>query len=267
MAKLLLKKLDERRCCAGVSNLSRPRFRPRKEVTMRFARVAIGYALAFTFVVHPFFARLSAADASGAAPHSGPVRHFSVSLGTAALAINEFVPGPAHDWDGSSAFSSRDDEWVEVVNPGTAALDLTPFFITDSDTIPRYGFTGSLAAGARLVVFGKQSYDWERATGHPAFGFSLSNSGDAVMLWQVTAGDTVLIDSYAYKSHEAAADRAIGRLPDASGAWSLFDGLNPYTGSAPPHGNGCSPSLGGENACTPTPVQNATWGRMKALYR
>ena len=234
---------------------------------MRLARVAIGYALVFTFVFHPFSARLSAADVSGVAPHTGPVRHFTVSAGPAALAINEFVPGPAHDWDGSGAYSSRDDEWIEVVNPGVAALALSAFFITDSDTIPRYAFSGSLAAGARLVVFGKQAYDWERATGHPAFGFSLGNAGDAVMLWQVSAGDTVLIDTYAYKSHEAAADRAIGRLPDASGTWALFDALNPYTGTVPPQGNGCSPSLGGANACTPTPVHNATWGRMKALYR
>ena len=234
---------------------------------MRFARVAIGYALVFTFVLHPFFARLSAADASAVAPHAAPVRNFTVSLGTAALAINEFVPGPAHDWDGSGAFSARDDEWIEVANPGTTALALTPYFITDADSIPRYAFSGSLAAGTRLVVFGKQAYDWERATGHPAFGFSLSNTGDAVMLWQVTAADTVLIDTYAYKSHEAAADRAIGRLPDASGTWALFDALNPYTGTVPPQGNGCSPSLGDANACTPTPVHNATWGRMKALYR
>lgn len=234
---------------------------------MRLARVATVCALVFTFAFHPFTARPSAADASGVALHTTPVRNFTVSPGPAALAINEFVPGPAHDWDGSGAFSSRDDEWIEVVNPGVAILDLAPFFITDSDTIPRYRFSGSLAPGARLVVFGKQAYEWERATGHPAFGFSLSNTGDAVMLWQVTAGDTALIDTYAYRSHEAAADRSIGRLPDASGTWALFDALNPYTGTVPPQGNGCSPSLGDTNACTPTPVQNATWGKMKAFYR
>ena len=234
---------------------------------MRLASVAFGCALVSSIAFVSFPLSAGAAEAPGSAPSVTPVRHFTVSAGPAALAINEFVPGPSHDWDGSGAFSSRDDEWIEVVNPGAAPLDLAPFFITDDDTIPRYAFSGSLAAGARRVVFGKQSYDWERATGHPAFGFSLSNSGDAVMLWQVTGGDTALIDTYAYRSHEAAADRASGRLPDASGGWVLFDALNPYTGTLPPQGNGCPPTLGDANACVPTPVRNVTWGRMKALYR
>ena len=75
------------------------------------------------------------------------------------------------------------------------------------------------------MVTGRESYDWGRASGFPAFGFSLANSGDAVLLWQVTGDDTTLVDQYAYRAHEAAADRAIGRLPEGTGAWVLFDGL------------------------------------------
>lgn len=183
------------------------------------------------------------------------------------LRLNEIMAGPARDWDGSGAFSSRDDEWVEVANTGAAPLDLSSFLITDGDSIPRYAFTGTLAAGARLVIYGKNSWDWERATGHPAFGFSLSNTGDSVLLWQVVAAETLLVDSYKYVSHQAAADRAIGRHPDGSGDWALFDGLNPYTGTTPPQGNGCNPSPGALNICGDTPTRPVTWGSVKSLYR
>ena len=177
------------------------------------------------------------------------------------------MAGPARDWDGSGTFSSRDDEWVEVVNTGAGAIGLSNFLITDGDTIPRFALSGTLAAGERLVIYGKTSYDWERANGYPAFGLSLSNAGDRVMLWQVSGPDTVLMDSYAYGSHEAAADRAIGRFPDGSGPWVLFDGLDPYTGSTPPAGNSCDPTPGSPNTCESTPASALTWGRLKTLYR
>src|SRR5438128_5040225 len=106
------------------------------------------------------------------------------------LRLNEFLAGPARDWDGSGAFSSRDDEWVEVLNAGSVSLDLTGYVLTDGDSIPRFAFSGSLAAGEHLVVYGRASYDWERANGLPAFGLSLANTGDAVMLWQVVGSDT-----------------------------------------------------------------------------
>lgn len=180
--------------------------------------------------------------------------------------LNEILAGPARDWDGSGAFSSRDDEWIEIANPGASVADLAGFFVTDGDTIPRYAFSGTLAPGAVLLVTGKMSYDWEKATGHPAFGLSLGNSGDSVMLWQVMGADTVLVDAYAYKSHEAAADRASGRAID-SADWQLFDALNPYTGSLLPQGNLCAPTPGALNLCTSTPARPVTWGRVKTLYR
>jgi len=183
------------------------------------------------------------------------------------LRLNEIMAGPARDWDGSGAFSSRDDEWVEVMNTGAAALDLSSFLITDGDSIPRYALSGALAAGGHLVIYGKTSYDWEHATAHPAFGLSLSNSGDSVMLWHVVGAETLLVDSYKYASHEAAADRAIGRHPDGTGDWVIFDGLNPYTGTAPPQGNGCNPSPAAPNLCGETPTRSLTWGSVKSMYK
>ena len=74
------------------------------------------------------------------------------------------------------------------------------------------------------------------------------------------------MDSYAYLSHEAAADRAVGRAPDG-GSWALFDGLNPYVGTTPPPGTNCAPTPGLANVCVSTPARTPTWGRLKSLYR
>ena len=198
---------------------------------------------------------LATAHAAPAGAQTGPT-----------LLLNEFIAGPARDWNGDGAFSTRDDEWVEVLNSGAETLDLSSYLLTDGDRLPRYAFSGTLGTGARRVVFGKDSYDWEKAQGYPAYGLSLSNSGDTVMLWQVVGAETLLVDSYVYKSHEAAADRAVGRLPDG-GSWALLDGLNPYVGTTPPPGTGCSPTPGLADVCDNTPVTPSTWGKLKALYR
>ena len=187
--------------------------------------------------------------------------------GAAAVRLNEIMAGPATDWDQSGAFSTRDDEWIEIVNDGAGPVDLGAFLFTDAGGTPRFGFSGMLAPGERRVVFGSDAVTWERDNGQPVFGLSLGNTGDSAMLWEIAAGETLLVDSYDYASHAAAADRALGRSPDANGAWALFDGMNPYVGGADPQGNGCNPTPGAENVCDITPVEPTSWGRLKSIYR
>jgi hypothetical protein len=86
-----------------------------------------------------------------------------------------------------------------------------------------------------------------------------------VVLWQVTATDTVLVDQVTYADHEADDDRSSGRRPDGGPTWELFDALNPYSGGALPQGNGCAPTPGASNHCT-TAVEEATWGEIKARH-
>lgn len=180
--------------------------------------------------------------------------------------LSEILAGPARDWDGNGVFSSRDDEWIEIYNGGPATADLTPYFVTDGDSIPRFGFTGTLAPGSVLLVTGAMSVAWERATAHPVFGLSLGNTGDQVLLWKVTGSDTTLVDGYAYKTHEAAADRAVGRTPDGS-EWKLEDQLDPYSGTLLPAGTGCPPTPGTPNNCGVVPTKQTSWGHVKAMYR
>jgi hypothetical protein len=180
--------------------------------------------------------------------------------------LSEILAAPARDWDGNGTFSSRDDEWIEILNGGATPADLSAYFVTDGDSIPRYRFSGTLAPGAALLVTGTMSVDWERATSHPVFGLSLGNTGDSVMLWKIEGADTTLVESYTYKAHESAADRATGRVPDGS-EWKLEDGLNPYAGSTQPVGTGCNPTPGAPNSCGIVPTTRVTWGRVKTMYR
>jgi hypothetical protein len=215
----------------------------------------------FAVLAFAFALALALPPAASAARRCG-----SPATSVPGVRLNEILAGPARDWDGSGAFSSRDDEWIEIVNAGSAAVDLAGFLVTDGDSIPRYALSGTLAPGEVRLVTGKTSYDWERANAQPAFGLSLGNTGDSVILWQVTGADTVVVDSYTYKSHEAAADRAVGRHPE-TGQWQLFDALNPYAGTIAPPGNACAPTPAAINACAAAPGRSVTWGSVKAAYR
>lgn len=182
------------------------------------------------------------------------------------LELNEILAGPARDWDGDGVFDARADEWVEVANRTPAPIDLSPYRLSDADSTIRYGFSGSLAAGAVLLVTGKMSEDWERAAGRTATGLSLNNAGDTVILFRVTGADTVAIDRKTYNSIEGATDRSTGRMGDDTAPWALFDGLNKYTGSGQPAGTGCVPTPGGTNGC-PSSVSETTWGKIKKRFR
>ena len=181
------------------------------------------------------------------------------------LMLNEILADPARDWNGDGITHFRDDEWVEIVNVGISPVTLDGYRLAGADTSWRYGFSGTLAPGAELVVYGSQSYAWETANGTPRFGLRLNNTGGTIGLWRLSDIDTVRVDSYTYTDHEADPDRSTGRIPDGGGLWRVFDALNPYTGIALPLGTGCMPSPGGPFLC-PTLVRHETWGGLKRKY-
>lgn len=188
---------------------------------------------------------------------------------TSQVLINEILADPVLDWDGDASVSSKNDEWVEIVNVGAVSVDLSCYRLADASGgfDWRYGFTGALAPGSTLVVYGSDAVAWESANGFPSVGLSLNNGGDTVYLYDTAGGDTTVVDSYAYASFEVADDRAVGRMPDGSATWAIFDALNVYTGSTLPLGTGCAPSPGLSNDCTTTvPVEQSTWGAIKHLY-
>jgi len=205
--------------------------------------------------------------ASGVAVPAGGNAPRAAGAGAPAtdLELNEILAGPARDWDGDGVFDARADEWVEVANRTAAAVDLSPYRLSDADSTIRYAFSGALAPGAVLLVTGRMSEDWERAAGRTATGLSLNNAGDTVILFRLSGSDTIAVDRKTYNSIEGASDRSTGRMGDNTN-WALFDGLNKYTGSGQPTGTGCLPTPGLVNDC-PTAVIGTTWGKIKMRFR
>jgi|AMFO01.1.fsa_nt_gi hypothetical protein len=191
---------------------------------------------------------------------------FCTEAGLCGLVLNEIMADPASDWDGDGIYDYRDDEWVEVYNTGPETVDLSGFLLGDDQGLLTYGFQGSLGPGETLVVYGSQSQAWQEENGFSTVGFSMSNSGDTVVLFHVEGSDTLLIDSHTFNTYEADDDRSTGRNPDGTGEWEIFDALNPYTGDTPPLGNGLAPTPGAPNMGA-TASREATWGRIKAFYR
>src|SRR5262249_23538037 len=91
--------------------------------------------------------------------------------------LNEILAGPPRDWNGDGTVSSRDDEWVEIVNLGATAADLSGYLLSDADSTMRFAFTGLLEAGGHQVIYGLQAVEWQRGNGRAISGLSLNNSG------------------------------------------------------------------------------------------
>jgi len=186
----------------------------------------------------------------------------------AQIAINEFIADPARDWDGDGVLNSRDDEWIEIVNLGKTAVDLSGYRLSDGVDAPvwRYEFAGILAAGGVRLICGSDAEAWEEANGFPIYGLSLNNMGDRIALYRIAGTDTALVDSYSFAEVAARDDRSIGRRSDLPEAWVAFDAYNPCTATCDPAGTGCYPSPGSRNTCL-TATESRTWGAIKAIYR
>ena len=195
---------------------------------------------------------------------------WSVAPALAQLAISEVLADPASDWDGDGEVDYKDDEWVEVVNQGTNEIDLSLYWLRDGlGDAPHLNLFGMLAPEQVAVFYGSDALAWQEANDIGATGFSLNNGGDTVQLLITVAGQEELdvVQSVVYEDHEADDDRSSGRLPE-SGAWALFDGLNPYDGDEEPLGTGCDPTPGLFNDCPDqTPAEATSWSRLKATYR
>ncbi len=191
-----------------------------------------------------------------------PVRGF------AAIVLNELVAAPARDWNGDGEIDYKNDEWVEILNTGSTAVDLTGLYLKDATgDAYHYGFEGSLEPGETLVVYGSDAVAWQAANNAGSSGLSINNGDETIELWRDVPDPRILqvVDFVPIPAHAGASDRAMGRLPDSLD-WVLFDSLNPYSGDLLPTGTGCEPSPGTPNVCDVVGVENLSFGRMKASH-
>ena len=154
----------------------------------------------------------------------------AVEYDRTALRLNEVLPAPAEiDWNGDGA-ANTNDEWIEVYNRGSAAIDLGGWLLDDiaaGGSAPYVIPAGTLLQpGGFLVLFRDRT------------GVTLNNDGDTVRL---LGPDAAEVDTFTYA--KAKNDRSYSRSTDGDGAW---------TETYPP-------SPGRANiAPTPTPTPTAT---------
>lgn len=146
-----------------------------------------------------------------------------VSNGTGQLLVNEIMA------DNDSVYQDPDEagayeDWFEVYNPGTAAVDMSGMYITDNTNNPtkwKVPAGVTIPAGGRLVFMA----DSEAAQGSRHTSWSLSADGEVVAIYGTDG--TTLIDSYTFGPQQT--DVAIGRTTDGAAGWSLFKPATPGT--------------------------------------
>ena len=134
--------------------------------------------------------------------------------------INEILADPdavLGDANGDGIVSTTNDEFVEIVNAGTAAIDLTGFTVSDATSVRHTFGAVTLNPGESVVVFGggvaanytcDATYCFAASTGQTGF----NNTGDTVTLSDALGN---VVDTYTYGA-EAGDNQSIVRDPELS---------------------------------------------------
>ncbi|MDZ7346309.1 MAG: ExeM/NucH family extracellular endonuclease, partial [candidate division KSB1 bacterium] len=135
------------------------------------------------------------------------------------VVINEILADPADDANQNGVVETYADEFVELVNLGTQAADLSGLQLKDASSVRHVFPAGTLVhPGGCLVVFGggTPNGDFGGAIVQTATSgrLELNNSGDTV---QLLNGEQIL-DTVTYGS-EGNSDQSLTRDPDGTGNW------------------------------------------------
>ncbi|MDA8745803.1 CotH kinase family protein [Rubripirellula amarantea] len=145
----------------------------------------------------------------------------AVSVESVVVYINELMADndtTIEDPDEVGAF----EDWVELYNPGTSAVDLSGFYLTDDAAEPtQWAFpSGStIEAGGYLVIWA----DGDTDQGDDHASFKLSASGESVLLYNVDG--TTLVDSVTFG--EQSTDVSYGRFPNGSSTFLELSAATP----------------------------------------
>jgi hypothetical protein len=124
------------------------------------------------------------------------------------VVLNEYLPHPASDWDGSGEADSR-DEYIEVINMGTRDINLKNWKlddVADGGSSP-YTIPNLVLAPQEIARFFASET-----------GISLSDGGDTVRLIKPD-GRTADIHTYTIVT---ISNQTWCRLPDGTGGWGFL---------------------------------------------
>jgi len=187
---------------------------------------ATGATTAFTATTAGAFTvgLLVSDDDGGTATDTATVTVASDAIEPVVLYINEFMADNdtfVEDPDEAGAY----EDWIELYNPGTEAIDLGGMYMTDDLSDPvQWQIPEGMAidAGGYLVVWADN--DTDQGDAHASF--KLSTDGETIALYN-TDGAT-LIDAIAFGVQTT--DVSYGRYPDGAETWGSM--TTPTPGAA-----------------------------------
>ena len=112
----------------------------------------------------------------------------------------------------------RISDWVEVMNTGTAEVDLVDLSLSDDPGVPRkwvFPSNSVLAAGTRMLI----ACDDDLPASTTNTGFALASEGDSVHLYRRLEDGGGELDSLTFGLQ--AGDFSLSRIPEGWGAWTL----------------------------------------------
>ncbi|HEX5732274.1 MAG TPA: lamin tail domain-containing protein [Blastocatellia bacterium] len=144
------------------------------------------------------------------------------------LVVNEYLAdpadGPEGDANGDGARSASQDEFVEIINRTSEAIDISGYRLDDAESVRHVFAAGTVVPPFEaVVVFGggtakgrfgnaaENNLVFRASTG----GLSLNNGSDRVRLKDAEGR---LIEEITYGAAEGGANQSINRDPDADGA-------------------------------------------------
>lgn len=146
------------------------------------------------------------------------------------LIINEFMASNdaavADPDDNGSGDNSPYDDWFEIYNADSVAVNIGGMYVTDNlDNLNLYQIPTTnptkttIPAGGFIVIWA----DNEPDQGPLHAGFALSGGGESIAI--VESDGRIVIDSYEYEAQQT--DLSYGRNPDGSDTWQQFAQATP----------------------------------------
>jgi hypothetical protein len=187
-------------------------------------------------------------------PPGAPAEVYSYVVGQAPppLVVNEFM---ADNETTVADEAGEFEDWVEIHNTGTEAVDLSDMYLTDDLSFRdkwKFAAGTTIPAGGYLLVWCDN--DVEQGLLHTTF--KLAADGDTIALIDSAEKGRTVLDERTFGAQGA--DLSEGRYPDGTESWVGFPNPTPGSGNqqpdAPPSVSGSTHSPGNPAAGQPTVV-------------